>query len=468
MAIEPTILQGDVLDRLRELAPGSVHCVVTSPPFWGLRRYDLCGCSHDYVRGDGPHPIALRADGDPIRHKDPDPACRWCGGTGKIGGVTERLWGGDPNPNHAHVWAETPPRRPRKLDEGRGTINKGNRGASYDASGGKTCVKCDGWLGHLGLEQTPGAYVRHMVLVFRELRRVLRGDGVIFCELGDSYLTHAAGLMGEARWKASTLTNVNHDGAEQAGSIDKRQPGLREKNLALVPHRVAIALQEDGWIVRQDNVWERPNPMPESVRDRTTRSHSYVFQIVKETRYFYDADAVRETATGGHSWGNGVIHKMGEEESNVRGKPSYYESMKDQVPAGGARNLRSVWTIPTGAYSEAHFATFPEAIPERCILAGTSEKGACPECGEPWKRVTERWTPTCSCHTDRPPVPCVVLDPFAGSGTTLATAKRLGRRSIGIELNPQYVEMVRRRVAEARTETAHDPAQRRLTEGTWA
>lgn len=211
---------------------------------------------------------------------------------------------------------------------------------------------------------------------------------------------------------------------------------------------------------------------------------------------------------------------MGEEDSDVRTKPSWYESLKEQVPAGGSRNLHSVWTIPTASYAGAHFAVFPSAIPERCIRLGTSDRGACPECGAPWKRVTGNgepneawrrasggdangeyhgealkdyegtgaqnasevkrrvlagmvekvtvgWVPTCSCGREDT-IPCAVLDPFAGSGTTLAVAKRLGRRSVGIELNPLYLDLIRQRLAETRTETAHHPGQRRITEGTWA
>ena len=581
--LEPLVLQGNVLDVLRTLPQGSVQCVVTSPPFWGLRRYDLCGCAQDYVRGETGMPRF--ADG-PIREKAADPNCRWCHGTGKIPGM-DTEWGG--RRDCEHEWEATPPRRPRSADDATRPVQQGNRGAAYDAVGGRVCRKCSCWVGALGLEPTVGLYLEHLVGVFHELRRVLRDTGVAWVEIGDSFSTHPAGLTGLKRWKASTLSNRDNTGAEQAGSIDRRSNGLREKNLSLVPCRLAIALQDEGWIVRSVVVWNRPNPMPESIRDRPAQAHSYILMLAKEPRYFYDAEAVREGAVGGHSWGNRSIRKVGDEESNIRSKPSWYESMSYQVPSGGSRNLRSVWTIPSQAYPGSHFAVFPERIPEIAILAGTSEKGACPECGAPWKRIVGRsnpsleeagpstrgwanthqqtsnpqsveslhrndggvyssavtagWAPTCACYPDpcdrchrpwvrqnavqkastfnvrvrdakagilgqksglggevadateeemdayeggasaasspyrlrevevawpgcacRRPLPCVVLDLFAGSGTTLAVAKRLGRRSIGIELSPAYIALIRERVAEARTETARHPGQRRLME----
>ena len=513
--LAPLILQGHVINRLRELPENSIQCVVTSPPFLGLRRYDICGCA---VRRREPKPGVLTDRTDPRRFDEPNPSCPWCHGTGKIEGMNDVLWGG--STKCAHEWKKTSPRRPRDKDDAGGAISKGNRGASYDASGGKLCAKCNGWLGQFGLEPTAQMYVAHAVKVFRGVRRVLRDDGTCWIEIGDSFSTHPAGLTGEKRWAASGLGNVDHTGAEQAGSIDRRTAGSpREKNLMLVPQRLAIAFQDDGWIVRSIVIWHRQNPMPEAVRDRPTQSHSYILMLTKEPRYFFDQEATRETAQGGHSWGKAVqlSHgKMGTEDSVIRSKPSWYASMREQVPAGGGRNIRYVWTIPTKGYPGAHFATFPESLPERCILASTSEKGACPKCGSPWERVmsdggpdlewrracggdangeyhgeaikryegtgaenasdvkrrilaglwrrqTVGWRPTCSCG-ESATVPCTVLDPFAGSGTTLAVAKRLGRASVGIEMNPMYVSLIRQRVAEAITESVHHPSQRRLVE----
>ena len=435
--LAPSILQGHVLDRLRELPSESVQCVVTSPPFWGLRRYDVCGCAQDYVRSEGRSDeggsMPSKADGA-VRLKEPDPNCRWCHGTGKVEGMEDVLWGGSATCDHQLV--ETKPRRPREVDDAGGTISKGNRGASYGAAGGKRCVKCDGWLGQLGLEPTVQEYVAHLTLVCRDIRRVLRDTGIFWLEIGDSYVRHPAGLVGEARWAASTLTNESHEGAEQAGSLDKRTTGLREKNLALVPERLIVSLQEDGWIVRSKPIWWKRNAMPEPARDRPSVDYTHIYMLTKRPEYFADMEAVKVPANGGHSWGKAVASgdgKMGEENSTTRSKPSWYASMKAQVPPGAPRNLRTVWDISAKGYSGAHFATFPPELPERCIRASTKPGG-------------------------------LVLDPFAGSGTTLAEAKRLGRRSIGIELNPAYVALIRDRVAEARTETAYNPAQRRLAE----
>jgi DNA modification methylase len=595
--LTPHLLQGNVLDVLRRFQDESVHCVVTSPPFWGLRRYDLCGCAQDYTRSPGSSEdggAMPRLAVGPIHAKEPDPDCPWCGGTGKIAGM-ETTWGGDPSCDHE--WTATPPWRPRGANDAPNSpLQQGNRGTAYDATGGKLCSKCGCWFGSLGLEPTPHLYVEHMVEVPRAVRRVLRDDGTVWMEIGDTYLTHPAGLTGAKRWKASGLRNRDQTGAEQAGSVDKRQPGIREGNLALIPHRVAIALQEDGWIVRQDNVWARPNPMPESVKNRSTRAHSYVFLLAKEPGYFYDGQAVRQPQTGNaHARGNGSVRKpLAEAGSGTRFNGSYNAAMVDQPSPEAGRNLLSVWTIPTQAFPGKHYATFPERIPEIAVLAGTSEQGACPECGAPFERIvglgrpqrgwqrasggdtngeysgqalkdyegtgaedasdvkrrilagmvekyTVGWAPTCSCYPDpcdrcgvpwerrtvvrktstfnvrvcdamtgvlgfksglggaiadastkevgtyeggssgssspyrysevlvawpgcrcRPLVPPLVLDPFAGSGTTLAVAKRLGRRSVGIELSPYYVDMALRRATEARTETAHHPAQRRL------
>jgi len=271
--------------------------------------------------------------------------------------------------------------------------------------------------------------------------------------------------------------------------------GLKPKDLIGQPWRLAFALQDDGWYLRSDCIWAKPNPMPESVTDRPTKSHEYVFLLTKSARYFYDADAVRETVTGGaHARGDGVNPKAAAiEPGDHHNRPKQNASFSAAV-AGlvSSRNMRTVWTIATQPYAAAHFATFPETLPDRCIRAGTSERGCCAECGAPWERVVDEsarngrpvrctdsikesgsqpmpggpkssgqawqdwsdanprvhvgWRPTCT-H-DAPTVPCVVLDPFAGSGTVGVVAHRNGCHSILIEGNPEYVELIRRRTAE--------------------
>jgi DNA modification methylase len=330
----------------------------------------------------------------------------------------------------------------------------------------------------LGLERTPEEYVGKLVEVFREVRRVLRKDGTLWLNLGDSYVSNPSGRAVEGeidnhfRTEERPTLNRPHQGA-----MTLRLPGLKPKDLVGIPWRVAFALQADGWYLRSDIIWSKPNPMPESVTDRPTKSHEYVFLLSKSAKYFFDQEAVREELRN------------------------------------GGRNIRSVWTIATSPFPEAHFATFPPELARRCILAGTSEKGCCAECGTPWERVvattrtfesgsgragnlpkgkngpmlqgggatvdirrgptisttTTGWRPGCKggqggfqetadCGDPRGGGPsghrtasdevarCTVLDPFFGAGTVGLVAESLGRKWIGIELNPKYVAMAERRI----------------------
>jgi DNA modification methylase len=329
------IIQGDCIEGLRTLPDASVHCCVTSPPYWGLRDY-----GHD---------------------------------------------------------------------------------------------------GQIGLEATPEAYVARMVEVFREVRRVLRDDGTCWVNLGDSYFgtgrgpTHPTGFHGGDNGTSFPTKGVYSHST------------LKGKDLCGIPWRVAFALQADGWWLRQDIIWHKPNPMPESVRDRCTKAHEYVFLLTKSERYYYDAEAVSEPVSvsttarlsqpslplqagsdrvpgktngpmkavgprfGGNKFGDSDDPKNATKSGNVY-----------QIPdANGRRNRRSVWTVTTKPYSGAHFATMPPDLVEPCILAG------CPEGG-------------------------TVLDPFAGSGTTLAVAAELGRSGIGCELNPEYIELAEQRIAKSK------------------
>jgi DNA modification methylase len=264
----------------------------------------------------------------------------------------------------------------------------------------------------IGREGDVGEYVERLVRVFREVRRTLRDDGTLWLNLGDSYNSGSSGGLG-----GSTLSggqeNQSRSNRNGRGLID----GLKQKDLIGVPWRVALALQADGWWLRSDCIWEKPNCLPESVRDRPTRSHEYVFMLAKSAKYYYDADAVREPwvnrpndikrAAEGHE-GYAGKHKSGQ--AGVKGQP-----VGD--PSKG-RNKRTVWRIVTRPYKGAHFAVFPEALPEICIKAGSRVGG-------------------------------VVLDPFAGSGTTLAVAARLGRRYVGVELNPEYGPLISGRLGAA-------------------
>lgn len=391
------ILEGDCRDRLRELPADSVHCVVTSPPYWALRDY----------------------------------------------GVERQI----------------------------------------------------------GLEDSVEAWVAEMVAVFEEVRRVLRPDGTLWLNLGDSYAGGAGGdpYSGfNSRWKGQEQQGKQQEVAGAYPCRSRKTAGLAPKSLLGQPWRVAFALQSAGWILRSEIIWSKPNPMPESASDRPTKSHETVFLLSKSPRYFYDAEAVRERATGGaHPRRRDGAPSPKQAANGFHREAGFGMSANQPV---GSRNARSVWTINPQPFREAHFATFPEALPRRCILAGTSAHGCCSSCGAAWTRVVEKgaadveqqracggdaaggydgeatkdygaaraqdpsavkarilagmrerrtvgWEPSCDCTADV--VPCTVLDPFAGAGTTLLAAERLGRDSIGVELNPEYAEIARRRIEEA-------------------
>jgi DNA modification methylase len=267
-----------------------------------------------------------------------------------------------------------------------------------------------GIAGQIGLEPTPEAYVARLVEVFRAVRRVLRDDGTLWLNLGDSYATGTTSdrkptQRGKHGYWENPAVNKR---------IDGRKIGLKPKDLVGIPWRVAFALQADGWWLRSDIIWAKPNPMPESVTDRPTKAHEYVFLMTKSARYFFDADAVAEPATYA-----GKVVTLGEK-SLSKGQAAAIGS----VPTGNgkltavtvkeARNVRSVWSIATEAFPEAHFATFPEALVERCVKAGSQPND---------------W----------------ILDPFCGSGTTGKVALELNRNFVGIDLNPEYLAMARRR-----------------------
>jgi DNA modification methylase len=399
------IIQGDCLEALRTMPDASVHCCVTSPPYWGLRDY-----GHD---------------------------------------------------------------------------------------------------GQIGLESSPEAYVARMVEVFREVRRVLRKDGTCWLNLGDSYNAFNGNRGACTSFQAAT--EVACPSLPKGSGLSRKT--LKNKDLVGIPWRVAFALQADGWWLRQDIIWHKPNPMPESVRDRCTKAHEYVFLLTKNDRYHYDAEAISEPVAvsttarlsqpslalqrgsdrvpgktngpmkavgprfGGNKFGDSDDPKHATKSGNVY-----------QIPdANGRRNRRSVWTVSTKPYRGAHFATMPPDLVEPCLLAGCPSQ-CCAKCGAGYQRVTSKvrkptrpgadtkvtgdsavegnrdpqrhvttttthgWKPACKCG-DVGVTPGVVLDPFAGSGTTLAVAKTLGRSGIGCELNPEYIKLAEARIAQAQPKT---------------
>jgi DNA modification methylase len=266
--------------------------------------------------------------------------------------------------------------------------------------------------GQIGLESTPDEYVASMVEVFRLVRDVLADDGTLWLNLGDSYAAQGGPQVPQTRNANRIGGSDSQNGGKSRGVI----AGLKPKDLCGIPWRVAFALQADGWFLRSDIIWSKPNPMPESVTDRPTKAHEYLFLLAKSERYYYDADAIKEPhATGDRAdkWdgrtyeGKGAATDDGRKNGNVRAYT--------MDPLG--RNRRTVWTVPTQPYSEAHFATFPPALIEPCIAAGS--------------RVGD-----------------VVLDPFMGSGTVAQVAQSLGRKWLGCELNLDYVELQKRRAAQ--------------------
>jgi len=297
-----------------------------------------------------------------------------------------------------------------------------------------------GVAGQMGLEDTPDAFVAGMVAVFREARRVLRDDGTLWLNLGDSYAGSGKGGNPEAGKQATNKGSQSVGVIYETGKTAREAAvtnvtrktfeGIKAKDLIGIPWRVAFALQADGWYLRQDIVWSKPNPMPESVRDRCTRAHEYIFMFSKRPRYFYDTAAIAEPSiyaglTGQDQSGYKDARLYNGKHSDKQrghsrrhaGFDERWDAMTKAEQSSGVRNKRSVWNVATKPFTGAHFATFPPDLIEPCILAG------CPKGG-------------------------TVLDPFGGAGTTGLVADRLQRNAVLIELNPEYANMARERIAD--------------------
>lgn len=421
---------GDVREVLRQLPAESVNMCVTSPPYWSLRDY----------------------------------------------GVAPTVWGGDPE--HEHAWTGIT----RQDERYTGKKKWQHIGEDAQAAGVKVrdldpnawghpkiedtaLCECGAWVGALGLEPSPELYVAHIVEVFHEVRRVLRKDGTLWLNLDSCHSGSGRGgnptkasstLEGSlehqeaskvSRSRGSQLPAGFHENARQNGAIGRSwqppPPGFKSKDLVPIPWMVGLALQADGWWLRQDVIWSKPNPMPESMKDRCTMAHEYLLLLSKSERYWSDFSAIREpsngifrdqiTARAARSTDKQKRAPTGKV-NGIRSKKNSFarETATPMVPGAhtlqhrqdrediayeDSRNKRSVWTIPTSPFPEAHFATFPPALVEPCILAG------CPEGG-------------------------IVLDPFLGSGTTAMVARQLGRRVVGIDLKPEYLAMAMKRVGQ--------------------
>jgi DNA modification methylase len=306
-----------------------------------------------------------------------------------------------------------------------------------------------------------------MVEVFREVKRVLRDDGTVWANWGDSYVSNASNQVPQTK---------NHQGCGFAGPNRSGKTGLKPKDQMLIPHRVAVALQADGWWVRDTIIWHKRNPMPASVTDRTTCAHEYIFLLTKSARYWYDAEAIREK---GQTYIRKASGYVGFDATHIGNNQKGGFADKDTITSG--RNKRSVWTVSTAPFRGCHFATFPPKLIEPMILAGCPAK-CCPVCGAGWVRVVERgqstgtdgkqdnsgvtlrndalrhsgrigeresktlgFQPSCQCNAPDH-VPGTVLDPFGGSGTTAYVANAYGRNAILCELNPEYEPLIRERL----------------------
>ncbi|MDE2104095.1 MAG: site-specific DNA-methyltransferase [Patescibacteria group bacterium] len=365
-----TVEACDCRDGLRRLPDNSVNCVVTSPPYWGLRWYS---------------------------------------------GVEPTVWRGDRE--HRHTF--TPVEIGRRAGTNGNGITHSNghseaKKAASIASAGQSC-ECGAWRGQLGMEPMPQAYIAHLVEVFEEVRRVLCKDGTCWIVIGDCYANDGK-YGGETRGKQSYLD----DASRQRNGREKRRTGLKTKDRVMIPARVALALQDAGWWLRDEIVWHKRNPLPTSVGDRTCPAHEMIYMLTKSAKYHYDRDAIATPITSASQKQRTINEQCGGDKQDAYEAGYTGQRIRSRRPNEIIQELaanrvekaakRSVWTCSSQPFSGGHFATFPEEIPATCILAG------CPEGG-------------------------VVCDPFSGSGTTGVVARKLGRRFIGFEASAEYAEM---------------------------
>jgi len=498
-------ITGNAIDALKTLPDDFIHCCVTSPPYFGLRSYD---------------------SGYEIWDADPD--CK-------------------------HVWGEVSPRLGSEYREDKGSYRdapvRSKVAKVNESTSGSFCSLCGAWRGQLGSEPDPRLYIEHLISIMREVRRVLRKDGVFWLNIGDSWWAqrpHNTYGSGDGWLSREHMT--------RAGG--RKIAGLKPLDMVLIPQYLALRARQDGWFVRSIIIWSKVNPMPESVNGwrwerhrikignrgrareaysghigyqdhgdnggflqdaiwedcpgcpkcnpnggyilrkgswRPTDSFEYILMLTKSNSYFCDKEAVTELSTDpeSHTGRRHRSYSRADYEASAQGRESICNDSGEVGKIYPRRNMRSVWTFPTQPYGGAHFAVYPSRLPELCIRASTSEAGCCLSCGSPWARVTKSrvtdtrpgknvgkgksgtnddpnqslhqrdisryrqqlsrvtlgWRPTCKCNAG-PPVPCWILDPFSGAGTTALAAERLGRDSINIDTSEAYNELARQRLLE--------------------
>jgi DNA modification methylase len=297
--------------------------------------------------------------------------------------------------------------------------------------------------GQLGQEKTPEEYIENLVNIFREVKRVLRKDGVVWLNIGDSYNNSSGFCRAKEEWQRE---------GRKGGSSDKKafkHNVIKKKDLVGMPWSVAFALRADGWYLRCDVCWQKENPMPDGAKDRPTRGHEYIFMLTKSAKYYYDYYATLEDTKGKpiSSQRFGSRHQKG----------TFRQDQERVFEHYGKRNIRSVWTTAVSRFRGGHFATFPPELIEKPILGSASEKGCCPKCYAPWRRLTEKktvdgqlellstgWEPTCSCgvkKTER----CLVLDPFNGVATTGVVSLKHNHYYVGVDVSEEYLQISRER-----------------------
>lgn len=477
---------------MSEIPDNTIQCVVTSPPYWGLRKY---------------------------------------------AGTQDLIWGGD---NHCeHEWISE--KKAIEYIQGNPEFARPHRELKSFNAITNTCQTCGAWRGQFGLEPTPEMYVEHTIEILREIRRVLRKDGVVFWNIGDSYVGSTSQHKGnQSQGHNSVIAKGTYGAVPDTGRKERVKNlvinGLKPKDLCLIPFRIAIATQEDGWWVRSVIIWSKPNPMPESINGwrweqhrvsmfpdgrlykhkkgkdrpaevemkdcpgcskcspndglvlrkgswRPTDSYEQILMLTKTSSYYCDAEVVRENLQANtierDRIPRGRSQNGGGSEKSTAGYDYSDKSLGDMQSNPNGRNIRSVWEFPTQPYPEAHFAVFPEKLPELCIKAATPEQGCCAKCGAPWARNLENkpmeirrtdwgvkagnrtassgtmlspaetktigWKPGCKCNSDSQSVPSLVLDPFAGAGTTLKVAAKLNRKAIGYEISEEYCKLIEKR-----------------------